>query len=219
MTEGKPTPGPWRTYDDNSQPALGGLHVATEKHGHICSCETQEDAAFIAEAGTVFHETGLTPRQLADALDVKNAEVAELGAYITAAWRAFGGPQITTYEEAEELTYIAELIAQRDRAEAKLVESEKQKAELVEALTPFAQVASCIPNSAPDETWTSCESWPLFLSDQDVKMLEAQGLELLSRESKLLLWIDGISFAEFRRARTAIANARAAAETTENAKS
>lgn len=70
----KPTPGPWRAkrletytdpgyvivYPDASKP---GVHMRRLDYR---GCLTEQDANLIAEAGTVYHETGLTPRQLAE---------------------------------------------------------------------------------------------------------------------------------------------------------
>lgn len=80
-----PTPGPWF-----STPTIG-------KYGHVSSSNTlgadcggdiavvwgvkgnaEADARLIAEAGTVAHETGLTPRQLAEQRAELLAEAIEL---------------------------------------------------------------------------------------------------------------------------------------------
>lgn len=67
---GAPTPGPWR---DMGQKRC----VVHGPHGFLIDCnvpstypvspaEQEANTAFVAEAGTVLHETGLTPRQLVD---------------------------------------------------------------------------------------------------------------------------------------------------------
>jgi hypothetical protein len=65
----KPTPGPW--YYVPYPSGIGGFVNAGDPSGPaICDLSKHEqpetNGRFIAEAGTVFHETGLTPRQLAE---------------------------------------------------------------------------------------------------------------------------------------------------------
>ncbi|BEV44811.1 hypothetical protein [Afipia carboxidovorans] len=80
----KPTPGPWKWTWENMNRDWA---IVTDVHGSIIAnvnTETGPDACFapatrwmpaeanarlIAEAGTVAHETGLTPRQLAEQRD------------------------------------------------------------------------------------------------------------------------------------------------------
>lgn len=70
----KPTPGPWNAKVDDLVPDRGAIYVegplGWDKQS-ICDCRFSDDvetdeanAALIAEAGTVFHETGLTPQEL-----------------------------------------------------------------------------------------------------------------------------------------------------------
>lgn len=84
----KPTPGPWeivqaeagivvRTespsktrYEASRYAAIGGFEREDPKQ----LAEAMANARLIAEAGTVFHETGLSPRQLAE----RNAELVDL---------------------------------------------------------------------------------------------------------------------------------------------
>lgn len=70
MTDAKPSPGPWRsrTYrmcvqvvDDHGE-IVTNIGVALYKGG--CFNTKKANAELIAEAGTVYHETGCTPRQL-----------------------------------------------------------------------------------------------------------------------------------------------------------
>lgn len=68
------TPGPWNAKTDDLVPERGAVYVGGAlgwDEQSICDCsysgdvETDEaNASLIAEAGTVFHETGLTPQQL-----------------------------------------------------------------------------------------------------------------------------------------------------------
>ena len=70
----KPTPGPWvARFNAAARPKQG---VYTESHagGLIADCwslleHRQADAELMAEAGNVYHETGLTPRQLLEQRD------------------------------------------------------------------------------------------------------------------------------------------------------
>lgn len=68
----KPTPGPWsKGYSVNGACCVW-LDGHTEPYADMgenstwIDCETVGNATLIAEAGNVFHETGLTPRQLVD---------------------------------------------------------------------------------------------------------------------------------------------------------
>lgn len=73
MTNANPTPGPWRVSRTNA-----GLFISGAQPGYFCEVyagnktsmvhipEQETNARLIAEAGTVYHETGLTPRQLAE---------------------------------------------------------------------------------------------------------------------------------------------------------
>ena len=71
----KPTAGPWRfEYNDHFfevraegryRGGICNVHSA-EYIGGITRSESEANASLIAEAGTVYHETGLTPRELAE---------------------------------------------------------------------------------------------------------------------------------------------------------
>jgi hypothetical protein len=73
------TPGPWDAKTDDLVPERGAVYVEGAlgwDEQSICDCsysgdvETDEaNASLIAEAGTVFHETGLTPQQLREQRD------------------------------------------------------------------------------------------------------------------------------------------------------
>jgi hypothetical protein len=100
----KPTPGPWILGDENNECCdvlLGTEHNLTcnmDRRDNntwklvISREEMLDNARLIAEAGTVFHETGLSPRQIAE----RNAELVEAaGALLrwlptAAELRAFG---------------------------------------------------------------------------------------------------------------------------------
>ena len=75
MSEMKPTPGPWTFYTEpqpNGCPIVGnskGLMVAMVAHSVNYQDQKESalsDARLIAEAGTVFHTTGLSPVQLVE---------------------------------------------------------------------------------------------------------------------------------------------------------
>ena len=71
----KPTPGVWyiEKYSDGSLQIHGNLTDVTSDESEYCvvaECvRSHEDAALIAAAGTVFHETGLTPRHIVEHRD------------------------------------------------------------------------------------------------------------------------------------------------------
>lgn len=69
----KPTAGPWQKTDDPNDECCWSFHVETTKRDQenslyaeqsIADVREEADAILIAEAGTVYHETGLTPREL-----------------------------------------------------------------------------------------------------------------------------------------------------------
>jgi hypothetical protein len=65
----KPTPGPWVAKRNQASRPQEGVYVDSQNGGIIVACwgnlkHREADAALIAEAGTVYHETNLTPRQL-----------------------------------------------------------------------------------------------------------------------------------------------------------
>ena len=84
----KPTPGPWKRSDNTSETlstddaiyhrhSSGALKWVCRVYGEGCSSrnvqERDSNAALIAEAGTVYHETGKTPARLAE----ENRELLE----------------------------------------------------------------------------------------------------------------------------------------------
>jgi hypothetical protein len=80
----KPTPGHWILDDADPDDAYRYVvHGDGDTFGCICRISTngnanpEDDARLIAEAGTVHHETGLTPRQLVER--VKELEEALQG--------------------------------------------------------------------------------------------------------------------------------------------
>ncbi len=84
MSEAKPTPGPWHTSSTHLGAAIdigaaNGANVALvsgpKENG---ADEYVANADMIADAGTVFHETGLTPRQLAEQRDKLLAALGSL---------------------------------------------------------------------------------------------------------------------------------------------
>ena len=71
MSEIKPTPGPWEAERINNSNCFDikcecGFFIATCHDGVRSESNAEANARLIAEAGTVHHETGLTPRQLVE---------------------------------------------------------------------------------------------------------------------------------------------------------
>lgn len=75
---GKPTPGVWSITDGN---AVQGWSVTVGDGEFLVGgrgIDSLANATLIAEAGTVHHETGLTPRQLLAQRDALAAELSEV---------------------------------------------------------------------------------------------------------------------------------------------
>lgn len=72
MSEAKPTPGEWRAKQLGGYENPGWVILWSDKGGtHMRRLDyqgnfTESDARLIADAGTVFHTTGLTPSQLVE---------------------------------------------------------------------------------------------------------------------------------------------------------
>lgn len=84
----KPTPGPW-TVSGLGGPWESTLRIRAPSWGLVAQIgvdpgmphwdlQQRANAALIAEAGTVHHETGLTPRQLVEQRDALAAALAGL---------------------------------------------------------------------------------------------------------------------------------------------
>lgn len=77
MGEMKPTPGPWATHREGFstiyiQASIGGgwvQEIAACGPTNDGSAQQEANARLIAEAGTVFHNTGLSPVQLVEQRD------------------------------------------------------------------------------------------------------------------------------------------------------
>lgn len=69
----KPTPGPWFQFKDDPLVIVDekGASVGEMVPGdpYVPHGEARANAALVAEAGTVFHATGLTPQQLREQRD------------------------------------------------------------------------------------------------------------------------------------------------------
>lgn len=82
----KPTPGVWRFYTEpqpNGCPVVGanGVMICMLAHSVNYADQAEEavaNARIVAEAGTVHHETGLTPRQLVEQRDALAEALAGL---------------------------------------------------------------------------------------------------------------------------------------------
>lgn len=96
MGEMKPTPGPWTVAGENAaEPdVMSGEYFVATCLGFADQDQALVNARLIAEAGTVFHNTGLSPVQLVEQRDellqalqdlmawqVKNVKVWHNGAY------------------------------------------------------------------------------------------------------------------------------------------
>lgn len=96
----KPTPGEWRFYTEpqpNGCPIVGanGLMVCMLAHSVNYADQAEEavaNARLISEAGTVHHETGLTPRQLVEQRDALAAALAICESALAWAIEQGGGP-------------------------------------------------------------------------------------------------------------------------------
>ncbi|WP_228897791.1 hypothetical protein [Acidovorax sp. Leaf73] len=73
MIEAKPTPGPWVIHPTALHPAVRSVGTGEIGPRRICTVGSMNgnpvdkaNASLIAEAGTVFHTTGLTPSQLVE---------------------------------------------------------------------------------------------------------------------------------------------------------
>lgn len=67
MGEAKPTPGPWTIYlNTMDDVVIRKMNAAGYEDCVIARKVSHRDARLIADAGTVFHTTGLTPSQLVE---------------------------------------------------------------------------------------------------------------------------------------------------------
>lgn len=79
----KPTPGPWFVDGSGASAIVRGGDMTIVAVRHRLDKHTHEaNAHIIAEAGTVYHETGKTPRQLADEVERLTAQVESLTAEV-----------------------------------------------------------------------------------------------------------------------------------------
>jgi len=87
----KPTPGVWELSEargsDGEHLVVGG---AGQSFGLIAAVTLMGDARLIAEAGTVYHETGCSPRELQKQRDELRESTARLIAYVKDLERAMG---------------------------------------------------------------------------------------------------------------------------------
>ena len=78
----KPTPGPWKvsfTRFSHIESSHGAVVAICQKLNSLVTL--QDNARLIAEAGTVHHETGLTPRQLVERVKEMEEVARALVAY------------------------------------------------------------------------------------------------------------------------------------------
>jgi hypothetical protein len=79
----KPTRGPWNVFERRPAGYLCGYNVGGDGDVPVAACNfgdtaNKANADFIADAGTVYHETGLTPRQLLERVRELEADIAEI---------------------------------------------------------------------------------------------------------------------------------------------
>lgn len=89
MSEMKPTPGPWIVDEAQQGNAFRYvIHGEGDSFGYICRISTngnanpEDDARLIAEAGTVFHNTGLSPVQLVEMVKELRTALSGLDDYV-----------------------------------------------------------------------------------------------------------------------------------------
>lgn len=83
MGEMKPTPGPWEAERIDNRNCFDikcecGFFIATCHDGGRSESNAEDNARLIAEAGTVFHNTGLSPVQLVEQRDALLAACKKL---------------------------------------------------------------------------------------------------------------------------------------------
>lgn len=101
----RPTPGPWEagTRTVTAPETEGRLGMSLTLHGGNVD-DNRANARLIAEAGTVYHETGLTPRQLAE----QRAELLSVVDRLCKQFYAAGiGYLKNSDDPAEKLHYMA----------------------------------------------------------------------------------------------------------------
>jgi hypothetical protein len=117
--KGQQTPGPWRfglsDYGHYGSicdcgPWIENVYAGSPEimFGSRDESEMRANAALIAEAGTVAHETGMWPREMADALRDAEAALEELVSIVDAVRAAYYMPDsITTHPAKSALAKIA----------------------------------------------------------------------------------------------------------------
>lgn len=88
----KPTPGPWFEHREGFSTVYVEARIGGGMVQEVAACgptdagqyQQAANARLIAEAGTVHHETGLTPRQLVEQRDALAEVVASVVAYFDA---------------------------------------------------------------------------------------------------------------------------------------
>ncbi|TXH55114.1 MAG: hypothetical protein E6Q97_09435 [Desulfurellales bacterium] len=126
----KPTPGPWFVDGSGASAIVRGGDMTIVAVRHRLDKHTHEaNARLIAEAGTVNHETGKTPRQLADELAEESAIREHMAGLLAGAIVAIRGPETagTTWGYHDLPERCAELVGERDTLRG---EVERLRAEL-----------------------------------------------------------------------------------------
>ncbi|ULR87436.1 hypothetical protein [Comamonas sp. B21-038] len=101
----KPTPGPWTVHSEmrdcvTFEGRHGTENLFLQNLDGYFACQNEVDATLIAEAGTVFHECGLSPRELLEA-------VRELHEALATIYDQCGGYVPDTYKSAWSQAFAA----------------------------------------------------------------------------------------------------------------
>lgn len=111
----KPTPGPWRVVAHNNETVQPNDDWTVEGPNGEAICfegkglaQDADNSTLIAEAGTVHHETGKSPRQLAD--DLKALEAARMACASEFPSNSDGEPDVGSIH-----ANIRTLTAERDK--------------------------------------------------------------------------------------------------------
>lgn len=108
----KPTPGPWLVDSETLVAGdfdhfAGGLLIADCGRPRKSDRENAANAALIAQAGTVYGETGKTPRQLADDVARLRTALATVEHWWSNSGAEFGGVSSAFWQGAYEPIRVA----------------------------------------------------------------------------------------------------------------